>query len=135
MPLTENNKFAIHVDPTLRKTNMVQKSDLFRELPEVLGMDVSWLSAGSNVNNQRMAATYGHAFFTDAIGGYWDIGPGGFIVRAAGGVATDINGNSITKDTKSVAIGSANEEIHEKLLEIVSRRYKGYVDFKVGVVA
>ena len=84
---------------------------------------------GSNIDQQRQVAS-GRADWTltDAVGGFWDLVVGGFIIQEAGGRFTDLYGNPVTEKTQ-VALGS-NGILHDRLLAILQRHYEGYTGFK-----
>lgn len=132
MPQPNHGKITVFLDPTLRKTTAITKSQLIAALPRVLDMDVSLLSIGSNVNNQMQAITQGHVWITDAIGGELDFRSGAFLTQLAGGFATEKNGYPATYRTKDVVLGSCNRDIQLKLLEVVKVCFAGYIDFKSG---
>ncbi|KKT58271.1 MAG: Archaeal fructose-1,6-bisphosphatase and related enzyme of inositol monophosphatase family [Candidatus Amesbacteria bacterium GW2011_GWB1_47_19] len=133
MPQPDKKRATVFMDTTLRTTTAGPYSAMIARLPDILDADISLLSAGSNVNNQRQAITRGHAWITHAIGGEWDVRCGAFATEQAGGVATDLEDNPVTAETKSVAIGACNPDIHGKLLTLAQECYRGYVDFRVGV--
>jgi fructose-1,6-bisphosphatase/inositol monophosphatase family enzyme len=132
MPQPADGKMTVFLDSALRETTAFTKSQLIAALPQGLGVEVSLLSVGSNVNNQRLAITRGHLWITDAIGGPWDILSGAFLTGLAGGVSTDRNGNLVTAETRDIAVGSCNPEVHEILLRTISISMAGYKHFTTG---
>src|SRR3989344_525704 len=132
IPRPRDKKMAIHTDTTLRKTTSGPFTKFLSNLPSTLDMDVTHLSTGSNINNQRLASTRGHAWLTHAIGGQWDVRIGGFVTEQAGGVATNKNGQPITPDTQDLAIGSCDPGLHAILLGLIQEAYVGYQNFREG---
>ncbi len=69
----------------------------------------------------RVADGRFHSLIYSGCSRYLDVAAGIFLVKEAGGIVTDFNGNEqITKGTKLIAknlLASANKKVHEKLLK------------------
>lgn len=96
---------------------------------EVGHMKFSLRMVGSNLHQQaQIAAGRGDITITDCIGGYYDLA-GDLIIREAGGMFSDGNGQPVTVNTQ-LGIGS-NGLIHNHILSLIKDSYKGYKGFNI----
>lgn len=128
------NRIYIWHDTTLRKTTVGRLGQLLSGLIDVFpGCDFTELSTGSNINNQAaLCRSRGDLQITYAVGGPWDILPGAYAIKQAGGIVTDLKGRPVTKETKDGMLSASNLEIHEKALTVVKKVFEGYQNFKLG---
>lgn len=120
-------------DERIKTSKENPKANLLLECsPKASKGDIDFLA--KSFLNTRRARAYGsvaldlcrvadgtfHSFLYAGCSRYLDIAAGIFIVKEAGGLVTDFNGNEkITKGSKLVArnlLASGNEKIHNKLL-------------------
>jgi fructose-1,6-bisphosphatase/inositol monophosphatase family enzyme len=122
---------VIYVDANLFAANVTQKLQFLAQLRAGLSdkQSLSLRMICSNIGQQaRVAMGQGDASLTDCVGGPYDIFAGEIIIQEAGGLFTDLDGQSVTERTQA-ALGS-NGLIHDELLSILQPIYEGYRGFK-----
>lgn len=128
-PKESLNGGMVFVDALFNRNTSPRKLRFMERIIELSGNNIGFRMTGSNIDQQRQVAA-GRALvtLTDAVGGFFDLAVGGFIIEEAGGKFTDIYGTPVTRQTQ-VAIGS-NGRFHEQLCEIAQECYKGYQGFR-----
>jgi myo-inositol-1(or 4)-monophosphatase len=81
------------------------------------GMPARQLGAGA-LELARVASGVLDSFYNPGAK-VWDVAAGSLIVRKAGGVATDLEGNPYTIDSQSGILAASNPELHEKLMNLI----------------
>lgn len=121
---------VVFVDALFNAQTAPYKLKAIRLLHELGGNNINIRMTGSNIDQQRqVAAGRGELTLTDAVGGFFDIAVGAFIIEQAGGVMIDVNtGNAITPNTV-VAIGGVKSVV-EQVTPGLAKIYEEYNGFK-----
>jgi fructose-1,6-bisphosphatase/inositol monophosphatase family enzyme len=120
---------VVYLDAFFNGKTSPHKIELIRKLIELSDNNLGLRITGSNIDQQRQIATgRGDLTITDAVGGFYDLAPGGMVIKEAGGEFVDVDGNPISEKTQ-VAIGGCPQLV-EMVLPILQECYKGYEGFK-----
>lgn len=94
------------------------------------GNNINIRMTGSNIDQQRqVAAGRGELTLTDAVGGFFDIAVGAFIIKQAGGKMIDVQTRGDVTPNTVVAIGGITS-IVDQIVPDLAAAYKEYKGFK-----
>lgn len=87
--------------------------------------------SGSNILDASLVAQGRlDAWLMDAVGGPWDIAPGIVLITEAGGMVTDLQGNTPKLDGTCPLVLGTNGELHDELLSLLQVCYRDYGGFR-----
>lgn len=117
------------VDALFNGKTKRRKFGLMDDLITLANDNLGFRMSGSNIDQQlKVAAGRAELTLTDAVGGFFDLAAGGLAITEAGGKFTDGEGNPVNEQTQ-IAIGT-NGLIHDDVLELTRKWYRGYQGFK-----
>jgi len=139
----ENEKMIIYGDPVLLEPRRAPYLPRLRHMwvdghwtGNNAGRKSAWLSqahkfalnvleCGSNIDKPaKIAEGRGHFMFTDAVGGFHDLGPGIVILGEVGGKYTDMFGNEPSPSPLTqLVVGCVDTRFHGQLLELTQKHY------------
>lgn len=120
----------VFIDALFNAKTSPRKLELMRRLIELSGNNLGFRATGSNIDQQRqIAAGRGQLTITDAVGGFFDLAVGAFIIQQAGGKMVNGQTGGLVTEQTQVAIGGPIN-IVDQVLPLVQEYYQGYLGFK-----
>lgn len=117
------------IDALFNDKTSDRKFGFMADLVRLANNNLGFRMSGSNIDQElKVAKGSAELTLTDAVGGFFDLAAGGLAIQEAGGKFTDHEGHLVTESTQ-VAFGT-NGLIHDAVLEIANKRYRGYQGFK-----
>lgn len=120
----------VFLDALFNTKTTPPKLELQRRLVELSGGNLGFRITGSNIDQQRqIAAGRGRLTITDAVGGFFDLAAGAFIIQESGGIMVDGQTGKPVSEKTQVAIGGPKAIVNQ-VLPIVQECYREYAGFK-----